>query len=315
MLDTTQNLYDKMYMYDDPSEPTYGEFNQGSFESSIPTVPKKGLRNVMKLTNMYNKSNNNANQSVDVLAKTAKEGEKSTSSLAPNTDDMTLDDKRLLAEEETKVEVEAPAVPATEGRESQPAQTVEAPESTPVPVPPAQPPEPVQDPAAIEVPYRNFLDDMDVHDGDGSYSVYDPNHKAFPKFQSSANRLIPEGSVKVPPDVLPGDTSWFSMSVFTTKAFTVVSRKPGPKVDGKRIYYKYHKAYVTINVTYFSWPGTTTLYTTSTGYAYTNPVLPQDFTADPGFAALSDVVIQAANNGFETMEPITGSQIPGIPGD
>jgi len=291
MLDKTQGLYDKMYMYDDPTAPTYGEFNQGAFETSIPTVPRKGLRNVMKLTNMYNKSNNNSNLAVDVTAKAAKEGEKSTSSLAPNTNDMQLEDKRLLTGEQVKVETTLPAVPAAEGREAYSAQPIEAPEPETVPVPP--------------------------YDGDGSYGVYDPNDKAFPAFASAANRQIPTDSLKTPPTAIPGsqenDGMWFTMSVFTTKAFTSIGRKPGPKVDGKRIHYRYHKAYVTINITYFSWPGTTTLYTTSTGYAYTNPVLPAEFNADPGFAALSDLVIQAANNGFETMDPITSSEIPGLP--
>ena len=311
MLDSTQNLFQKMYMFDDPAQANYGEFNQGSFTSSIPTVPKRAVRNTMKLANMYNKADNNANLSVDVIAKAAKTGEKSTSSLAPNNNDIALEDKRLMTQDETKVEVTAPAVPASPGREAQPQEKIEAPEPAPVPIP-QPPPVPVQDPADIAIPFRNFLNEVRISDS-GDYGVYDPYDKAFPKFESSATRMIPEGTALAKPGTDPGstDSAFFKIYVNIRSISQIVGSKP-KRVQGVIVQYKYWRLSSDVQVRFsrdFSYGD---IFRFGGATAKSTPQLPVDFNYNASFADLSDLAIQSVTLALENIigtDPIQASEM------
>jgi len=189
MVDQTQNLYDKMYMFDDPSDPRYGEFNQVAFANSIPNVPKKVLDNTFKVANMYNKSENNATLSTDRLIKQAKEGEKSTSSLAANNENQTNDDKRSIADKMKNFKVTFPKVPAAPGRPAQSGGSNTTPDPAPAPIPENPTPQP-QPPS--EVSFRNMVVDTQFTE-DGTYSIADPNLSGVPSILASAVDIIPDG--------------------------------------------------------------------------------------------------------------------------
>jgi hypothetical protein len=195
MIDKTNNIFGKAYLFDDPADPRYGEFNQGAFANAIPAVPKLALDNVFKATNMFNKAENNANLSTDRLIKQAKEGAKSTSSLDPNGENQSNNDKRTLAEKLSKVKVSFPKVPAAPGRPAQSKTTVEAPEPQTVVTPEQTDPQPQP---AEEIAFTNLVFNKEFEDFDGSYATLDPNGVGIPAILSSAYDIIPDGGTNNP---------------------------------------------------------------------------------------------------------------------
>ena len=192
MIDKTNNIFGKMYLWDDPADPRYGEFNQGAFANAIPLVPKRALDNVFKATNMFNKSENNANLSTDRLIKQAKEGAKSTSSLAPNNDNQSTETKRSLADQLSQVKISVPKVPAATGRPAQPATTVTAPAPKKVATPVDTGPQ--EQPKAF-YPYASMVVDS-VFVPDSGYLQLDPDQYGEPDIMSTALDLIPDGGVE-----------------------------------------------------------------------------------------------------------------------
>jgi hypothetical protein len=192
MIDKTNNIFAKMYLWDDPADPRYGEFNQGAFANSIPLVPKRAIDNVFKATNMFNKAENNANLSTDRLIKQAKEGSKSTSSLAPNNENQSVETKRSLAEQLSKVKVTVPKIPAAPGRPAQPATTVTAPAPKKVATPVDTGPQ--EQPKAF-YPYASMVVDS-VFTPDSGYLQLDPNQYGEPDIMSTALDLIPDGGTE-----------------------------------------------------------------------------------------------------------------------
>jgi hypothetical protein len=192
MIDKTNNIFGKMYLWDDPADPRYGEFNQGAFANAIPLVPKRALDNVFKATNMFNKSDNNANLSTDRLIKRAKEGAKSTSSLAPNNDNQSTETKRSLAEQLSQVKISVPKIPAATGRPAQKAITVTAPAPKKVATPVDTGPQ--EQPKAF-YPYASMVIDR-VFVPDSGYLQLDPDKYGEPDIMSTALDLIPDGGVE-----------------------------------------------------------------------------------------------------------------------
>lgn len=195
MIDQTQNLYQKMYMFDDPASPQYGEFNQGAFANSIPTVPKKVLDNTFKVANMFNKSDNNAALSTDRLVKQAKEGAKSTSSLAPNGENQTNDDKRTIADQVSEFKISFPKIPAAPGRAAQPGGSATSPKPTPV-VPPVV--DTLPPPIEEKISYRNLIAREPEFIQNGGYISMDPQLSGVPAILATATDLIPDGGTSDP---------------------------------------------------------------------------------------------------------------------
>lgn len=193
MIGRTQSIYDKSYMLSDPALPTFGEFDTERFLGDI-AVPDLVKDNVIKSANLNNKISNNAGLAADKAVQGAKTVvEKSTSSLAQNSDSVSVDEKRENAEESTKITTTTPAIPATKGREAEPAETEEqpAPEQAPVVVPATAP----QEFPADQVPWKSLIVETEFIDTVGSYATVDPGGAKIPDILEAALRYcVPFGS-------------------------------------------------------------------------------------------------------------------------
>jgi len=192
MIGRTQSIYDKSYMLSDPSLPTFGEFDSEAFLNDI-AVPDLVKDNIIKSTNLNNKIANNAGLAADKAVEGAKDVvEKSTSSLSENSESVPVDQKRENAETNTTITTTTEKIPATKGREPEPAETVEqeAPAQAPVVEVDTSPQELPSD----KVPWKSLVTSIEVQDPHGSYASVDPGGAGIPKIKDEVLRsLVPFG--------------------------------------------------------------------------------------------------------------------------
>lgn len=198
MIDRADDIYGKLGVESDPNSPNFGEFDETVFLDSIGGLTPEQKSGLKKGLNTYNKASNNAVGIVEKAkdsATTAKEWEKSTSSLSSGGKDESPAKKSSYVTDNVKVEVEVPAVPG-----GAKATTVE-----PTPTPVAPPPVIASAPAPTAgTPYKDLIKSYDVFLEQLPYSNYlffDPNEKGFEQYKADMTKLVPEGKTENPDDL------------------------------------------------------------------------------------------------------------------
>lgn len=209
MIDALNDVYDKAEVHDDPNQTTFGEFNTDAFFNDIPGITADQKSNILKATNSYDKTKNNASKAVDKAKDMAETDTtpKSVSALAGGAPD-TLDAKKQDIKEKAEVKFETPptpaipAAPATDTSPARPAQPAQPAEETPAPDP-----TPIQSGNAFEkmiqsVPpdiftWRASIQSVEADESSMSeYLSYDPNKENYPRFQTDLMIEVPLGGTE-----------------------------------------------------------------------------------------------------------------------
>lgn len=198
MIDSLNQVYDELGVEDDPNQENFGEFNSDKFFDSMPTITSDQKDNMLKATNMNDKSKNNSEAAIGAAKKKAAESEASESSLSGDEGDTVTTKKQ---ETETRAKVEfvsspAPAIPAEPDKPAIPAKTQKVVEILPGVVqyqPIATPPTKAQ-PAGVS--YRSLLViPVMINEGDMTeYLAIDPGKLGYPLMLSAMqNIMVPTG--------------------------------------------------------------------------------------------------------------------------
>jgi len=212
MIDATNDIFDSLSVESDPNSPNYGEFDEQAYMDSIGGLTAEQKSNILKCTNVYNQSANNAGTAVDKVATGIKPvSDKSVSSLKGSAKQIKPEENVNYIQAETPVTVEIPPIPAKQAIpatattpyqppvKAQPAKTI----TSPVPVPTA-----AISTAAPAVPkpkivlFSNlfgkiFINDFTVdNDRLVAYSDYDPNGLFLPEYRQQLMRWMIQGGVE-----------------------------------------------------------------------------------------------------------------------
>jgi hypothetical protein len=208
MVDKSNEIFDKLGVESDPNSLNFGEFDENAYLDSIGGMTSQQKSNVLKLTNVYNKSTNNAGTAVDKAKRDSKpsiEFEKSTSSLATGSNQAKVEDKVNYVVENTPVVVEVPPVPVVAAQAptaisptvTPATKSKSATSTSPVPIPTAiisTAAPAIQKPKVIL--FSNLFERIALNVVNGNYDDFDPDHVGIPKYQAALMSLMPPGGIE-----------------------------------------------------------------------------------------------------------------------
>jgi len=200
MITSLNQVYADLGVNDDPTQQNFGEFNTDTFFNSMPGITADQKNNILKSTNTFDQSKNNAMATVASAKAKAIESESSQSALSGGST-QNISSKKQDIEERAKVEFEnkaAPELPAAPGSPAVPAKSASTTETSPSMLRylrPSGEPIPAQ-PAGV--PYTSLFDHPEMVDLDQmtDYLSYDSGHDQFPTMLNTLFSLIPKGSTK-----------------------------------------------------------------------------------------------------------------------
>ena len=203
MIDALNDVYAKAGVKDDPNQTSFGEFDDQAFFNSIPGITSDQKSNILKATNGYDKTKNNASKAVD-KAKDMAESDttpKSVSALVGGTPD-SIASKKDDIKEKAEVKFDTPAtppIPAAPGRPEEPAKPAE---ETPAPAPAPVEAQNAFEKMAKSIPpdlftWRGSIISIEPDETDMSqYLSYDPDRVNYPRFKTDLFLEIPLGGTE-----------------------------------------------------------------------------------------------------------------------
>ena len=200
MIDALNDVYDKAGVLSDPAATNFGEFDSDAFFNDIPGITPDQKSNILKATNSYDKTKNNASKAVDKAKDMAQSDTtpKSVSALAGGAPDAIASKKQLIKEEaEVKFETPStPPIPAAPGRPAEPAKPAE---ETPSPPPATVEPRNAFEKMEKSVPqelftWRGAIQSIEPDEtGMAEYLSYDPNRLNYERFKTDLYLEVPLG--------------------------------------------------------------------------------------------------------------------------
>jgi len=200
MITSLNQVYADLGVNDDPTQQNFGEFNTDTFFGSIPGITADQKNNILKSTNTFDKSKNNAMATVNAAKSKAIESEASESALSGGVTE-NIDSKKQDIKTKAQVEFEdkaAPALPAAPGSPPIPAKpavtvTPTAAEVSYQTQPEAVEPQPAGKPYWSLFEYEQMTDEHLMID----YLFYDPGKNGYSNMFNALHKRIPAGSTKV----------------------------------------------------------------------------------------------------------------------
>jgi len=202
MIDALNDVYAKAGVKNDPNLTDFGEFDETAFFNDIPGITPDQKSNILKATNSYDKTKNNASKAVDKAKDLAQSDTtpKSVSALAGGAPDA-ISSKKQLIKQEAEVKFETPStppIPAAPGRPAQPAKPAkETPAPDPAPVEPVNAFEKMEKSVPPDLfTWRGGIVSIEPDETNmAEYLSYDPNRTNYPRFKTDLFLEVPLGGV------------------------------------------------------------------------------------------------------------------------